>query len=62
MDDKKSNSQKGYEKGYAEGSAGKPSSHPGHLLDLINTKEQQAYEDGLEKGYEAGQANSGKKK
>jgi flagellar biosynthesis/type III secretory pathway protein FliH len=31
------------------------------LLDFINTKEQQEYEDGLEKGYQDGQENQQRK-
>lgn len=62
MTDKKSgNFQKGYDKGYAEGFEGKPSSRASSLLDFVNTKEQQDYSNGLEKGYRDGQKNSNKK-
>jgi len=52
----KSSSQKGFEQGFKEGSAGEPSSRPSHVWDIVNIfdPDQQKYEDGLEKGHEAG--------
>ena len=48
--------QEGYDKGYADGRAGKISSQewPYALLDILNTKEQQEYENGYDAGYEDG--------
>ena len=56
-----SNSQKGYEKGYGEGRAGKPSHHL-HSLDFVNTERQQEYEDAKEKGYQDGKADRDKER
>lgn len=62
MADKKSgNFQKGHDKGYAEGFKGEPSSRASSLMDFLNTKVQQDYCNGLEKGYRDGQKNPNKK-
>jgi len=48
--------QDGYDKGYKDGRAGRPSSQawPYDLLDFMNTERQQEYEDGYDAGYEDG--------
>ncbi len=46
----------GYNQGHSEGLAGKPCSYGGNMfLDIINTADQQAYENGLQQGYVDGQ-------
>lgn len=48
--------QEGYDKGYADGSAGEPSARqwPMGLLDFINTEDVTEWEEGYEEGYEDG--------
>lgn len=57
----KDNFQKGYDQGYKEGRAGEPDPKPGpsHIIDFVNPKEQQAWEDGRDKGWRDGQASGG---
>lgn len=46
--------QEGYDKGYADGYAGKPSSHSVGILDFTNSAKMTKFEQGYDKGYKDG--------